>query len=85
MRSAAIRVPSGETLHDQDERACSAIDRDYTEIEITAMWRPALGVERARAMRELGVHRLVARMIPDPRHDLLEQIARVGDEVIAGL
>jgi len=67
------------------KRACSTLGRDHAEIEITAMWRPELGVERVRAMRELGVHRLVARMIPDPRHDLLAQIARVGEDVIAKL
>jgi probable F420-dependent oxidoreductase len=69
----------------QLKRACDAIGRDYASIEISAMWRPSLGIERVRAMRELGVHRLVGRMIPDPRHDLLEQIARVGEEVIARL
>ncbi|MBP9034320.1 MAG: LLM class F420-dependent oxidoreductase [Pseudomonadales bacterium] len=65
--------------------ACSALGRDYAEIEITAMWRPELGIDRIRALRDEGVHRVVARMIPDPRHDLLGQIARVGDEVIARL
>ena len=47
------------------------------------MWRPELGIDRIRALRDEGVHRVVARMIPDPRHDLLGQIARVGDEVLA--
>jgi len=65
--------------------ACAAVGRDFAEIEITAMWRPALGIERIRALRETGVHRVVARMPPDPRHDLLAEIARVGDEVIARL
>ncbi|OPZ03536.1 MAG: Alkanal monooxygenase alpha chain [Alphaproteobacteria bacterium ADurb.BinA305] len=67
------------------KHACSALGRDFAQIEITAMWRPELGAERVHAMRELGVHRLVARMIPDPRHDLLARIARVGEDVIAKL
>lgn len=67
------------------KHACSALGRDFAQIEITAMWRPELGIERVHAMRGLGVHRLVARMIPDPRHDLLAQIARVGEDVIAKL
>ena len=72
-------------LLDALKLACGAHGRDFAQIEITAMWRPELGIERVHAMRGLGVHRLVARMIPDPRHDLLAQIARVGEDVIAKL
>jgi len=66
-------------------RACEAIGRDPASVEVTAMWRPELGIERIRALREAGAHRVVARMIPDPRKNLLDEIARVGDEVIAKL
>ncbi len=66
-------------------RACEAIGRDPAEIEITAMWRPETGLERVQAMREAGAHRLVARLLPDPRQDLRERIAQIGSEVIARL
>lgn len=65
--------------------ACDEVGRDFAGIEITAMWRPELGIDRIRALRDAGAHRVVARMIPDPRKNLLEEIARVGEEVIARL
>lgn len=70
---------------DELRAACDLHERDYASIEITAMLRTDLGLDTVRAMRELGVDRLLARLIPSPRHDPLEAIARLGDEVISKL
>jgi probable F420-dependent oxidoreductase len=65
--------------------SCAALGRDYSSIEITAMWRPELGIDTIHAMRDLGVQRVIARLVPDPRRDPLEQLAWLGDEIIARL
>jgi hypothetical protein len=64
--------------------ACSAVDRDYTSIEITAMWPGQGGVEAVNAFAELGVSRLVVPIMAlgaDPAAG----IQRLGEEVIAKL
>jgi probable F420-dependent oxidoreductase len=64
-------------------KACAAAGRDYAELEITAMWHVELGLDMIRRMQDIGVHRLIARMIPDPRRNMLEAVAKLGEDVIA--
>jgi len=67
------------------KNACAAAGRSYGSVEITAMWRMELGLDAAKAMRDLGVHRLIARVMPDPRRNTLDLLSRLGDEFIAKL
>jgi probable F420-dependent oxidoreductase len=63
--------------------ACAVEGRDVSEIEITAMWIPAMeGVESVSRYRDLGVERLIVP-VPALGGDPLEQLPRFADEVLA--
>jgi probable F420-dependent oxidoreductase len=65
-------------------RACEAVDRDPTEIEITCMWPGQGGVDALEALADVGVHRAVTFTMAlgaDPA----DGIRRLGEEVIAKL
>lgn len=70
---------------DRLRAACRAAGRDFDGIEITAMWRSELGPDTVARMRDIGVHRLIARLIPSPRHDTIDAVRRIGEDVIAKL
>ena len=64
--------------------ACEAVGRDPAEIEVTAIWTTAGGVDSVRQYEDLGVHRLLVPLIlfgSDPQGG----VKRLGDEVIAKL
>jgi probable F420-dependent oxidoreductase len=62
---------------------CKRLGRNYSEIEITAMWQPQTGLDTIRKLRDIGVARVVtfAMAAGDPT----DAIKRLGDEVIAKL
>jgi alkanesulfonate monooxygenase SsuD/methylene tetrahydromethanopterin reductase-like flavin-dependent oxidoreductase (luciferase family) len=64
---------------------CAREGRDCGELEITAMWRAGLGIDMIRRMQDIGVHRMIARVMPGTKYDTREVIAKLGDEVIARL
>jgi probable F420-dependent oxidoreductase len=45
---------------------CRAIGRDPAEIEITAMWHMAAGLDTVRRYRDAGVHRMLVPMMGNP-------------------
>jgi probable F420-dependent oxidoreductase len=65
--------------------ACAAEGRDFAQIEITAMWRAELGIDMIRRMRDIGVHRMIARVMPSAKYDTRAVIAKLGEEIIARL
>lgn len=68
---------------DELKAVCKRLGRNYSEIEITAMWQPQTGLDTIRKLRDLGVARVVtfAMAAGDP----IDAIKRLGDEVIAKL
>jgi probable F420-dependent oxidoreductase len=64
---------------------CRLHGRDFDSIEITAMWHPGLGMDMIRRMQDIGVHRLVARVMPSSKYDVRDVIAKLGEEIIAKL
>lgn len=62
---------------------CKRLGRNYSEIEITAMWQPQTGLDTIRKLRDIGVARVVtfAMAAGDPT----DAIKRLGDDVIAKL
>ena len=70
---------------EQLRAVCDSIGRDCAEIEITAMWRAELGLDMIRRMGDLGVSRVIARVMPSTKYDTRDVIARLGEEIIAKL
>jgi probable F420-dependent oxidoreductase len=68
---------------DELKAVCKRLGRNYSEIEITAMWQPQTGLDTIRELRDIGVARVVtfAMAAGDPT----DAIKRLGDEVIAKL
>ncbi len=68
---------------DELKAVCKRLGRNYSEIEITAMWQPQTGLDTIRKLRDIGVARVVtfAMAAGDPT----DAIKRLGDEVIAKL
>jgi len=62
---------------------CKRLGRNYSEIEITAMWQPQTGLDTIHKLRDIGVARVVtfAMAAGDPT----DAIKRLGDEVIGKL
>lgn len=63
--------------------ACDAVDRDFTEIEITCMWPGFGGREFIGALEEVGVSRVVTPL-PALGPDPVEGLGKLAEEVIAG-
>lgn len=63
--------------------ACAEIGRDPAEIEVTANWVPAMGIDRLRALQDVGVARVVVMTfaLGDP----MDGIRKLSDEVIGKL
>jgi len=68
---------------DELKTVCKRLGRNYSEIEITAMWQPQTGLDTIHKLRDIGVARVVtfAMAAGDPT----EAIKRLGDEVIGKL
>jgi alkanesulfonate monooxygenase SsuD/methylene tetrahydromethanopterin reductase-like flavin-dependent oxidoreductase (luciferase family) len=62
---------------------CKRLGRNYSEIEITAMWQPQTGLDTIRKLRDIGVARVVTFAMAGG--DPTDAIKRLGDEVIAKL
>ena len=62
-------------------RACDAIGRDMSEIEITCMWPGRGGNEFLRQLAEVGVHRVVVPVMGSPNP--AENMQQLAEEVIA--
>lgn len=66
---------------DQIRQKCDEIGRDFSEIEITAMWPGAGGSQAIEALEAVGVHRLVIPIMAlgaDP----VAGVNRIADEYI---
>ena len=61
-------------------KACDAIGRDMSEIEITCMWPGTGGKEFLDQLEEVGVHRAVVILMAGP--DLVENLTSIAKEVI---
>ena len=61
-------------------KACDAIGRDMSEIEITCMWPGTGGKEFLDQLEEVGVHRAVVILMAGP--DLVEKLTSIAKEVI---
>jgi probable F420-dependent oxidoreductase len=62
-------------------KACDAIDRDMSEIEITCMWPGMGGKSFLDQLEEVGVHRVVMPMAGGP--DVAETLSSIAEEVIS--
>lgn len=62
-------------------RACDAIGRDMSEIEITCMWPGRGGNEFLRQLTEVGVHRVVVPVMGSANP--AENMQQLAEEVIA--
>lgn len=61
-------------------KACDAIGRDMSEIEITCMWPGTGGKEFLDQLEEVGVHRAVVILMAGP--DLVENLTSIAKEVL---
>ena len=57
--------------------------RDYSELEITAMWTLRGGMDELKAYRDMGVARLNVPLQALPDRNPLAGIAKLHDEVIS--
>jgi len=62
-------------------KACDAVDRDMSEIEITCMWPGMGGQDFLGQLEEAGVHRAVLPMMGGG--DPVERLQKIAEEVIA--
>ena len=71
-----------EVVRGRDEiaAACNAVGRDPAEIEITAMWHMATGLDNVRRYRDAGIHRMLVPVIGKP-----DAIIEAVGEAIAAL
>ncbi len=66
---------------DKLRAACDAQGRDFSEIEVTCMWRPGAGRDVVAALEEVGVSRMVG-MIPALGSDPVAGLTRIAEEFI---
>jgi alkanesulfonate monooxygenase SsuD/methylene tetrahydromethanopterin reductase-like flavin-dependent oxidoreductase (luciferase family) len=71
-----------EVVRGRDEiaAACNAVGRNPAEIEITAMWHMATGLDNVRRYRDAGIHRMLVPVIGKP-----DAIIEAVGEAIASL
>jgi probable F420-dependent oxidoreductase len=70
--------PTLEEVTDGRDRiaaACRAIGRDPAEIEITAMWHMATGIDTVRRYRDAGIHRMLVPVRGEPG-PLLDELGK---------
>ena len=65
---------------DSLRKACDAIGRDMSEVEITCMWPGMGGKDFLGQLEAVGVHRVV---LPMMRPDAAEMLQKIAEEVIA--
>ncbi len=63
---------------------CDAVERDFSEVEITCMWPGQGGVEAVRALAEAGASRLVVPLM-GLGDNPIEGIQKLSEEVIQAL
>ncbi|MFP6805724.1 MAG: LLM class F420-dependent oxidoreductase [Pseudomonadales bacterium] len=66
---------------DKIKACCDDIGRDFSEIEITAMWPGIGGKDAVKALEEAGVHRLVVPIMALGK-DPVAGISKLAEEVI---
>ena len=80
--SAAELAP----MLDQVKKECEKVGRDYSEIEISAMWvSAAAGLSGIKEYQDIGVHRLIAPIFALGTSNPMEGLEKIGNEVIAKL
>jgi len=70
---------------EQLKQVCAEEGRDYSEIEITAMWTLRGGMEELKAFADLGVHRLNVPLAAMREANPLDGLAKLHDDVISKL
>jgi len=65
-------------------RACDEIGRDSSEVEISSMWIPAMGLDSLHQFADLGVARLIVPM-PALGANPIEALDGLADDVLAKL
>ena len=66
------------------KKACDAVGRDFSSLEITAMWAMNDGLDMVKRFEDVGVHRLVIPTI-GLTEDPVSTIKKVGDDIVANL
>jgi probable F420-dependent oxidoreductase len=80
-RSAADLAPRLEELRN----VCAQEGRDYSELEITAMWSLKGGLDGVREYQDLGVHRLNVPLAAMREANLNDGVAKLHDDIISRL
>lgn len=71
---------------DELKKACDAVDRDPSTVEVTAMWiDAAAGMDALRRYEDLGVGRLVVPVFALGGGNPLDALDKFGEEVISQL
>ncbi len=65
------------------EKVCTEVGRDYSELEITAMWTLRGGLDEVKAYGDLGVHRLNIPLPAMGEANPADGLAKLHDEVIS--
>ncbi|MCP5056207.1 MAG: LLM class F420-dependent oxidoreductase [bacterium] len=81
-------TPQLDVLESQLEKlgeACAAEGRDLSSVEVTAMWFPALGLDSIAKFTDLGVERLVIPVPALGQGNPVENLDKLGNDVIAKL
>jgi len=65
--------------------ACAAEGRDASEIEITCMWAPAMGLDSLAKLGDVGVSRVVVPLPALGEPNPIDGIDKLGNEVVAKL
>ncbi len=66
-------------------KACADVGRDVAEIEISAMWVPAMGIDSLRQYEDIGASRLIIPLQALGGGNPLEALDGFADEVLAKL
>ena len=66
-------------------KACADVGRNVDEIEISAMWVPAMGIDSLRQYEDIGVSRLIIPLQALGGGNPLEALDGFADEILAKL
>lgn len=81
-------TPQPEVLKSQLEelgKACTAEGRDLSSVEVTTMWFPAMGFDMIAQFTDLGVERLVIPLPTLGDGNPIDNLDKLGNDVIAKL
>jgi len=81
-------TPQLDVLATQLEKlgeACAAEGRELSSVEVTAMWFPGLGLDSIATFTDLGVERLVIPLPALGGGNPIENLDKLGNDVIAKL